>query len=89
MDWLNLELPAQTAFTIEQQRRELRTCSDPDVLRAMAEALLQEVHHLSNVNRQLVIQVGRLEVDLARAGGLPAPDERHLQWAQELLSELG
>lgn len=87
MEWLNLELPAQTAFSLEQQRRELRSCSDPDVLRAMSDALLQEVHHLSNVNRQLVAQVVRLEVDLALSGGLQAPDERHLAWARELLNE--
>lgn len=87
MDWLNLELPAQTAFSLEQQRRELRGCSDPDVLRAMAEALLQEVHHLGNINRQLVNQVLGLEVDLAQAGGLPAPSERHMAWARELLDE--
>lgn len=85
MDWLDLELPAQSAFHLEQQRRELQGCSDPDVLRAVAEALLQEVHQLSNVNRQLVGQVAQLEVGLAQAGGLPGPDERHLAWARELL----
>lgn len=87
MEWLNLELPAQSAFSVEQQRRELRNCSDSDVLRAIAEALVQEVHHLSNVNKQLVVRVMRLEVDLAIAGGLPAPDERHMAWAREILDE--
>lgn len=87
MEWLNLALPAQTAFSLEQQRRELRGCSDPDVLRAMAEALLQEVHHLSNINKQLVAQVLNLEVDLVNAGGLPAPSEKHMAWAREILDE--
>lgn len=85
MEWLDLELSAETSFRLEQQRRELRTCDDPAILRAVAEGLLQQVHHLSAVVHQLVGQVGDLELELAKAGAFPEPDERHLRWAQELL----
>lgn len=88
MKWLNLELPDQTAFRAEQQRRELRNCNDPDVLRAIAEALVQEVHHLGNVVNQLVGQVAELEVDLAKAGAFPAPSAEHMDWATQILKDL-
>lgn len=88
MEWLNLELPAETQFRLEHHRRELRSCSDPDALRAVAEALVQEVHHLSSVVNQLMGQVGDLELQLAKAGAFPAPSDEHYRWAQELRQEL-
>ena len=87
MDWLDLDLPTQSAFRLEQQRRSLQGCNDPDVLRAVAEGLLQEVHHLGNVVSQLMAQVGRLELDLAQAGAFPPPTEEHLQWARDVLDD--
>lgn len=84
MDFLDLELPAQSAFRLEQQRRELQACGDPDALRSVAEGLLRHVHHLSNVVGQLMVQVGRLEVELAQADALPLPSDEHLEAARSM-----
>jgi hypothetical protein len=84
MDWLDLELSSSGAFRLEQQRRELRSCSDPVVLAAMAEALLESLHHQANVIAQLLRQRVRLEVELMQAGGMPEPGDWHLQAAREL-----
>jgi len=46
MDWLDLDLPPQTAFHMEQQRRELQACNDPDVLRSFALGFLQQTHQM-------------------------------------------
>lgn len=84
MEWLDLDLPAQAAFRLEQQRRELRACTDPDVLRAVAEGALQLAHQQGNVSRQLLETVARMEAER----GQSAVSDRHLQWAQGLLADL-
>lgn len=85
MEWLDLDLPAQSAFQLEYQRREVRGCNDPVLLQAVAEGLLQEVHHLSNVVNQLTGQVADLEVQLAQAGAFPEPSQEHYRWVREVL----
>ena len=80
--WLDLNQPLDHEFQMELQIRDIRSITNVDDLRFMAETLCRLAFHFQSVNKKLVHQ-------LAAADAAAAPvTDRHRQMAEEILASL-
>jgi hypothetical protein len=80
--WLDLNQPLDHEFQMELQLRDIRSITNVDDLRFMAETLCRLAFHFQSVNKKLVHQ-------LAAADAAAAPvTDRHRQMAEEILASL-
>ena len=87
-NWLNPTLSLSTQFQQEHDRRAAVRLTHQE-LQIVADRLIVDWYRHQHVAEQLLRRVSFLEMQLMLASAPPAkrgPDERHLEWAKELLA---